>query len=86
MDNRPWTIVNRLVRLEGVEPPTYSSVGCRSIQLSYGRKQKQMLEGKWKIERPKMERIEAGLSILPSASLLLPFLVALTGIEPVFRP
>lgn len=27
-----------VVRLEGVEPPTYSSVGCRSIQLSYRRK------------------------------------------------
>jgi hypothetical protein len=25
------------VRLEGLEPPTYSSVGCRSIQLSYRR-------------------------------------------------
>jgi hypothetical protein len=30
-------IQRAIVRPEGVEPPTYSSVGCRSIQLSYGR-------------------------------------------------
>ena len=35
-NNPSIEVWRKYVHPEGVEPPTYSSVGCRSIQLSYG--------------------------------------------------
>ena len=36
-----------LARPEGVEPPTYRSVVCRSIQLSYGRTYSLFYHSEW---------------------------------------
>lgn len=82
-----------VVRLEGVEPPTYSSVGCRSIQLSYRRVSRRRdpsfrkTKGRIHTTREMTEPYN-DLEVPSSAKDGNPIVlkVALTGIEPVFQP